>query len=437
MNKLKLIVFLVSFLLVFCVQSNACECAGSGTPCQDYWNASAVFTGSVSYSSTTTYKLGEHEISGRLVRFTVERAFRGIEGKEVEVITGLGGGDCGYGFRLGQQYLVYAHSSEDKLFTSICSGTRPLSEAANDLSYIQGLAKAEPGATIFGQVKRLDRDEEGRLEPLSHVKILIEGPAKRVEIKTDEKGNYEVSRLPPGTYKVTIELPDGLSIHNPESEAKVVDRGCAQVSFWVQADTRITGKVLDAQGQPASDVLMELVPVTGEGGHYPSSVTTDKEGRYEMKLLPPGRYLLGVRIYGLASSTYVPFPRTYYPGVSQEDQATVISLNKGQRLDLSELILPPRFVERILDGIVIDTDGNPVNGATVWLKEKQYADHDMPYRRDTDSEGRFSFKVFEGINYLVHAYLEVPNSERKQAEPVAVRISSNPETLRLVLTRPK
>ena len=153
-----------------------------------------------------------------------------------------------------------------------------------------------------------------------------------------------------------------------------------------------------------------------------------------MKLLRPGRYLLGVRIAGSAGSTYVPFPRTYYPGVSEKARATIITLAEGQRLDLSELILPPRFVELTLNGIVVDADGHPVSGATVWLKEREYSDSDMPYRRETDAEGCFSFKVYEGINYHLSAYLDIAKDERKQAE-VDVRVSSNPETVRLVLKR--
>lgn len=49
----------------------------------------------------------------------------------VAISTGLGGGDCGYGFKEGQKYLVYAHASSDPVLgTGICSGTRPLESAA-------------------------------------------------------------------------------------------------------------------------------------------------------------------------------------------------------------------------------------------------------------------------------------------------------------------
>ena len=434
MNKMKLLVSLAFLLMVLSTDVNACSCAAGGQPCHDYWKAAAVFTGTVIYSSTIASKRGEYDVPQRIIRFNIDQRFRGVKGKEVEVRTGLGESDCGYNFRLGGQYLVYAYGEADKLATGICSRTRPISEATDDLAYFQGLPTAEPGATISGEVKRLDpaaRWEE-RLQPVSDAKIVIEGPSSHLEVITDKKGNYRVWGLAPNTYKVKVELPEGLSINNPEQEAEVFDRGCAQVSFWVESDTRIAGRVFDAQGQPAPDLLLELVPAEGQSEGYSTFVTTDKEGRYEIKLVRAGRYVFGVRIYGSAGSTYVPFPRTYYPGVGEAEHATVISVAEGQRVDLNDLILPPRFVERILNGIVVDTAGRPVGGATLWLKEKEYQDRDMPYRTETDSEGRFSFKVYQGIHYDLKASLEISEDKRKEVER-SIQISPNAETIRLVL----
>jgi hypothetical protein len=69
----------------------------------------------------------------------------------------------------------------------------------------------------------------------------------------------------------------------------------------------------------------------------------------------------------------------------------------------------------------------------VWLKENQYKDFDMPYRRETDSEGRFSFPVYEGIKYSISAYRDATGATRKQAESIQVVVSANLETLTLVL----
>ncbi|HET8783365.1 MAG TPA: hypothetical protein VFM63_13155 [Pyrinomonadaceae bacterium] len=430
--------FLLSVALVlfaFAASAVACSCAGPGQPCEAYGDAAAVFVGTVTFASSIKVKEAGYEFTNRLIRLHVDRALRNVDTSDVEVVTGLGDADCGFGFRLGGQYLVYAYSHDGRLQTSICTRTRPLSDAAADLEYINGLSKAAPGGTIFGQaeLRRPSRGEEYPLPPLKDAKIVIKGPDKQFERKTDAEGKYTISGLPPGKYKVRIELQDGLSIYNPEVEVELLDRGCRGAYFEAQPDTRINGKVLDAQGMPAPDVLMELVPFSREDKSYPEFVRTDKEGRYALRLLKPARYYLGVRIHGSAGSSYVPYPQTYYPGVKDRSQATVITIAEGQRLELEELILPARFIERTLNGIVVDPDGKPVAGAVVWLKERQYNDSDMPYRRETDSEGRFSYPVYEGLKYELSANVEVDGRHVKKSAPLEIVITSNPEPIKLVL----
>jgi hypothetical protein len=184
---------------------------------------------------------------------------------------------------------------------------------------------------------------------------------------------------------------------------------------------------------------MELVPTTPrENNAFPVYVRTDKDGRYEMRLVKPGRYLLGVRIFGSAGATYVPFPRTYHPGVSDETAATVFTITEGQRIEAIDLILPPRLVERTLNGVVVSPDGRAIKGAVVWLKEREYSDGDMPYRKETDGEGRFSFKVYEGFKYTLNAYTEAnAKGEQKRSEIIEVRVSENAGVIKLVLTEQK
>lgn len=85
MNKWKVFSFLAFLLLLGTTKTFACSCAGRGLPCEDYWKASVVFIGTVASSTTATYKLNEREFDGRLIHFAVDRAFRGVEGAEIEV----------------------------------------------------------------------------------------------------------------------------------------------------------------------------------------------------------------------------------------------------------------------------------------------------------------------------------------------------------------
>src|SRR5436853_1034278 len=158
----------------------ACSCApiGSNPPCQAAWGVSAVFTGTVTDitepspisppprgSGATTGRRLANEPNpslpprNRVVHMQLGEAFFGVpnESKEIEIITGLGGGDCGYGFQVGTAYVVYAYkNSEGQLGTGICSRTRPVADAAEDLAYLRSIATAPSTGEIRIVRARLD-----------------------------------------------------------------------------------------------------------------------------------------------------------------------------------------------------------------------------------------------------------------------------------------
>ena len=77
-----------------------------------------------------------------IVKFRVESSWKGKLRTELSLTTGLGGGDCGYPFEVGQKYLVYAYgSNENGLATNICQRTANMIEAAADLKVL-GKGKA-------------------------------------------------------------------------------------------------------------------------------------------------------------------------------------------------------------------------------------------------------------------------------------------------------
>ena len=59
----------------------------------------------------------------------------------MELMTEPSGGQCGYPFRAGEKYVVYAYRYEGdaKLWASICSRTHPVGEADEDLRYLERL----------------------------------------------------------------------------------------------------------------------------------------------------------------------------------------------------------------------------------------------------------------------------------------------------------
>jgi len=202
--------------------ATACSCADPGPPCRALPRSDAVFVGKVAEITevdTDPPRDGSVRRPQRRVRLVVEESFRGAgveRGGALEVTTGLGGGDCGYGFEAGQRYLVYAEhpTGGDGLYTGICSRTRPLSDAAVDLDYLRTRTRPERAAGIEGSIDELARDPETKdtrwVGPMRGVTVVAErqGDGRRWEAKTDEHGWFRIWGITFGKYTVRVKLPD-------------------------------------------------------------------------------------------------------------------------------------------------------------------------------------------------------------------------------------
>lgn len=412
----------------------ACDCAGNRPACQEYWEVSAVFVGTVINTRTVTVKDGPYPQQMRAVRISLDEIFRGLEGAEVEVLTGFGGGDCGFGFRQAQQYLVYAYRSDGgKLSTSVCTRTKSISEAENDLAYIRGLSKAKSGATISGEVVKYLRDKQDTLakQPLPGVKVVIEGE-KKFEAVTDAKGQYRINQLPAGEYTIKPVPPERLSARGPERKIKVGDRGCAVESFWLESNAQLSGRVLNPQGLPVAKSEIFMIEADKElyRGHWDAAYS-DEEGKYGFKFIPPGRYVLLIRFDGMTSQTR-PFPKMYYPGVSEKSQAKVFTISEGQRIENYDLKVPPLPQEYDVQGTVTWPDGKPAVGARVGYSS---GEDPVSYSASVDAEGRFNFKSYEGLKLTMNAYI-ARDGKPLYSNAVRVTINSSLTPVELILTAP-
>ena len=432
MKQFCLLLVLTAVVFLSAQRASACSCAfGGGGVCQDYWEVSAVFVGTVIDSRRVTVKAESYERQMRSVRLSLDDSFRGVEGAEVEVMTGFGGGDCGFGFRQTQQYLVFAHRNEKdgKLYTGICTRTKAVSEADKDLAYIRGLAKAKPGATISGEIVRYQRDKEGSLanQPLPGVKVRIVG-SKTIEV-ADEKGEYRVENLAAGDYTVTAIPPARLTAPELEKKIKAYDRGCTIVSFWLESNAQISGRVLNPQGLavPRAEIFLMNADKPKYQGHWDAAYA-DEEGKYLLKRIPPARYVLMVRFDGLTGQNR-PFPATYYPGVSELSQAKVFSIEEGQ-IETHDLIMPPLPRESEIQGTVTWSNGTPATTARVEYMEANAGV--VVYGAKVDDQGRFTIKAYDGLKLGLRATIE-RSGKHLYSNSVQVTVGAGREQVKLVI----
>jgi hypothetical protein len=426
--------FALLLLIFLAGEISACDCAGQTIPCQAYGQASAVFLGTVINSRIVTTKRGEFESQSRVVRMSIDTSFRGVEGGEVEVTTGLGGGDCGFGFQQSRQYLVYAYEYEGKLGTGICSRTRLASNAGEDLQYLRSSAKNTTGGSISGGVFKARRNEHGgtAYDPLAGVAVFVDGP-KNARTKTDTSGKYRLENFPPGDYIVKLSMPEGLSTRGePEEKVKLVDYACGVASFWLEPDGQLSGRVLNPQGLPVNKAEIFISEADKERYQgYFESAYSDEDGRYRFKQVPPGRYVLAIRFDGMTGQQR-PFPQTYVPGVGEKSQATVISLKEGQKIDAYDLQMPPLPLESEIEGQVLWSDGKPAADARVGYSGGE----PVLYGAAVDKDGRFRFKAYNDLKISLSASVEPEKGKYIQSNNVTILVGPGLEPVKLILPRP-
>jgi hypothetical protein len=447
-----LLLVVSSIVLLSCsTVVSACSCANERPPCEGFGSAKAVFIGRVigakeqrqeraQDGSTTTYDVGE-------IYFKVEESFLGVKGARVVIHSGTGGGDCGYWFLRGQRYLVYAYGeSQDSLGTNICTRTRLLADAGEDLEFLRNLPRQGTGSRIYGTVAAALKDPKSTdwrtPKALVGVTVKIEGTQRTYDAVSDTKGDYEITGIPAGRYKIHAVVPD---YYRQDEywmrEIELNDRGCARENFFAQNDSGITGHVLKADGTGMAKANVELIPVDGEVVRRLSGDETwaDEKGSYDLREIAPGRYLLGLNLSSSPDKD-APYPRVYYPGVTDRKTATVIEIGLGQKLTNIDIHLPPPLIEHLVRGFVIWPDGSLAKEVEIYLEDVNYPGWCVNgCGKKTDNQGRFELTGFDGYNYRVVSTADKPSTNGKEKEDVygtsdPFQLSTDMENLKLVLS---
>jgi len=175
----------------------ACTCAPPGTPTEELQKSDAVFIGTV-IDLTPVNRDQSGMFLFHKVKLEVKSYWKGVNLGEVTVTTAAQSGMCGFAFEQGSTYLVYAFVQGDSLLTNICTRTKRLSEAEEDVEelgkpLVTAVEEGLPG-TIIPQTAYLRQNYPNPFNPATRISYFTP-TSSYVELKVYDLLGKEIQTL--------------------------------------------------------------------------------------------------------------------------------------------------------------------------------------------------------------------------------------------------
>lgn len=265
--------------------------------------------------------------------------------------------------------------------------------------------EVDPGGSIRGTVKTAAG------APVGGARVWAESGGKtaraRTSVATDQSrtdGIYELTGLAPGTYRLEVDTPEGVSPTEGYS-VEVAAGAVATRDLVLEEVGAIQGTVVDSTGAPISGVNIRVVSTSGAFGGTPGQ-HTDATGAFRVTGQRPGSYRV------TASRGWSEPLRK--PGTNDDaKQGELVEVRAGQTATV-KLVVEAR--SGTITGVVVDADGKPVADAFVSaaresdragaigssVSQTRWTWNERPVV--TSTEGAFSIGKLSPGTYTVRAY---------------------------------
>ena len=139
-TRIGFLIWLVGTWFLLTEPAYACTCMAPATAAEALQKSSAVFRGRV----VTIYRsfldrVGITNTAGYRVQFEITKQWKGTPSKSIVVITRITGEACGFPFEEKKEYLVYVVTEPKDIQTGICTGTKNIAEAEQEMKELDKL----------------------------------------------------------------------------------------------------------------------------------------------------------------------------------------------------------------------------------------------------------------------------------------------------------
>ena len=249
---------------------------------------------------------------------------------------------------------------------------------------------------------------------------------------TDQDGRFAFGKLAPGEYRLDVQKTGFAPLNEPMTQPRTFTVAAGQplsVDLRLQRGGVISGRVLDARGEPMTDanvMAMRRRPAPPNGVRQPRLLLapirgpqqTNDLGEFRIAGLAPGEYVVaatrprfsfgfggpGVPPPSSASGAHTTLVPTFYPGTADQAGALVVTVAAGAEVGNVVFTMQSAPAFRV-SGIVLDESRAPIDGAMVTLTQDPRTGPIMGALGSgrSDGSGRFAIDDVPAGTYRANA----------------------------------
>ena len=287
-----------------------------------------------------------------------------------------------------------------------------------------GVAPLTGTGSIRGRITAADTGA-----PLRRALVNLGGPQKMRGTYTDHEGRYEFNDLPPGTYNLFVNpgshragyqstpygaSPSSFGFNMRPKPIELADgQRIANLDVALLRTGVISGRVIDADGQPAARVRVAAWLVRpGSDPAQTNSAQTDDLGQFRLFNLMPGDYFLVANPSMGGSQAEIQgeptgFAPTYAPGTPVRSEAMRLRVARGAEASVDIQLLETRVYS--ISGMVVTSKGDAMGNVSVMLMRTE-SSTGSSFGAPVTPTGTFTFRNVPPGQYDVVARHTLPRA---------------------------
>jgi len=274
-------------------------------------------------------------------------------------------------------------------------------------------------------------------------------PPTNFTTSTDAEGRFAMRDIEPGRYRLRATRTGFVGIEynargpNRSGTMITLERGqqAKELNFRLPPHAVITGRVIDPDGEPMENAMIQLVRTTYVRGKKQMSpvnnISTNDLGEYRMFGVAPGKYFVSATyrgMYGMnnvdRSATPAPeedFVPVWYPGTTDAAAAVQIDVAAGAQVSNINLKLAKAHTVHVRGRVTQSVATGRANTIVILLPrtgEGMALMMMMNRNRTVDAKGAFDIPSVAPGSYMLRASTSVGNKSYSASVPVDVGAAS-------------